>query len=98
MSVIVVLLVPVSASLTGLLLIQDPSSSSPDDRTLTELSPLALDDNLPSWNPTVECGAKRMTIADVLGPTYPSETLVGAPYQRTTTEGGIFHQRAMSPL
>ena len=98
-SAIVVLLVAVSASLAGLFLIQDPSSSpSPDERTVTELSPLALDDNLPSWNPTVECAAKRLTIADVLGPTYPSETLVGTPYQRTATAGGVFHQRALSPL
>src|SRR3989454_1871365 len=98
-SAIVVLLVAVSASLAGVFLIQDPSSApSPDERTVTELSPLALDDNLPSWNPAVECGAKRLTIADVLGPTYPSETLVGTPYQRTATEGGVFHQRALSPL
>src|SRR3989440_6459674 len=98
-SAIVVLLVTVTASLAGVFLIQDPSSSpSPDERTVTDLSPLALDDNLPSWNPAVECAAKRLTIADVLGPTYPSETLVGTPYQRTATAGGVFHQRALSPL
>src|SRR3989442_14977069 len=98
-SAIVVLLVAVSTSLAGVFLIQDPSSApSPDERTVTDVSPLALADNLPSWIPAVECAAKRLTIADVLGPTYTSETLVGTPYQRTATAGGVFHQRALSPL
>ena len=62
-SAIVVLLVAVSASLAGVFLIQDPSTApSPDERTVTELSPLALDDNLPSWNPAVECAAAPVTL------------------------------------
>src|SRR5436309_1682736 len=78
-------------------------SSAPDDRTPGDLMPLAQDDNLASWNPHVECGAVRATIAYLLGPAYPNQQATGAPYHTNGTSGegkatgGIPSKRALSP-
>src|SRR5205809_5407888 len=65
--------------------------------------PLAQDDNLASWNPHVECGAVRATIAYLLGPAYPNQQATGAPYHTNGTSGegkatgGIPSKRALCP-
>ena len=70
-SLLVILLI--ASALTGAIALTPGSDSpaAPDDGTRAEFAPLPLDDNLPSWNPNVECAAKRVTIQDILGPAYP---------------------------
>lgn len=57
----------------------------------------AVNETLPSWNPNIACTADLVTIAEVLGPAYPSQALNGSPYQRDATGGGVLHPRALSP-
>src|SRR5438034_9298987 len=56
-----------------------------------------------SWNPNVECAAKRVTIQDLLGPAYPGQSVTGAPYETNGTRGdtgghtgGIPFKRALN--
>src|SRR5438034_1339085 len=103
-SLLVILLV--ASALTGAIALTPGSDSpaAPDDGTRAEFAPLPLDDNLPSWNPNVECAAKRVTIQDILGPAYPGQSVTGAPYETNGTRGdtgghtgGIPLKRALSP-
>src|SRR3989440_58044 len=55
------------------------------------------DSGLTSWNPHVSCSADLVTIRDVLGPAYPSQTVNGSRYQTNSTAGGIPQERALSP-
>ena len=55
------------------------------------------DSGLTSWNPNVACAADLVTIRDVLGPAYPSQTVNGSRYQTNSTAGGIPQERALSP-
>src|SRR6266566_9937644 len=52
---------------------------------------------LTSWNPHVSCSADLVTIRDVLGPAYPTQTVNGSRYQTNSTAGGIPQERALSP-
>src|SRR5467141_363543 len=66
------------------------------------LSPISnpsrvTDSGLTSWNPNVSCSADLVTIRDVLGPAYPSQTVNGSRYQTNSTAGGIPQERALSP-
>src|SRR2546422_741154 len=65
-------------------------SPIPDRGSVTDLG-------LTSWNPHVSCSADRVTIRDVLGPAYPSQTVNGSRYQTNSTAGGIPQERALSP-
>src|SRR5205809_1251552 len=104
-SLFVILLV--ESALTGAIALTPGSDSpaAPNDGTRADFAPLPLDDNLPSWNPNVECAAKRVTIQDILGPAYPGQSVTGAPYETNGTRGdtgghtgGIPLKRALSPL
>src|SRR2546427_511417 len=55
------------------------------------------DSGLTSWNPHVSCSADLVTIRDVLGPAYPSQTVNGSRYQTNSTAGGIPQERALAP-
>ena len=66
------------------------------------LSPISnpgrvTDSSLTSWNPNVSCSADLVTIRDVLGPAYPSQTVNGSRYQTNSTAGGIPQERALAP-
>jgi fibronectin type 3 domain-containing protein len=66
------------------------------------LSPISnpgrvTDSSLTSWNPHVSCSADLVTIRDVLGPAYPSQTVNGSRYQTNSTAGGIPQERALAP-
>src|SRR5437660_286908 len=50
-----------------------------------------------SWSPHVSCSADLVTIRDVLGPAYPTQTVNGSRYQTNSTAGGIPQERALSP-
>lgn len=50
-----------------------------------------------SWNPNVSCSATLVTIQDILGSAYPSQSLGGSGYQTNSTGGGIPDKRALSP-
>src|SRR5947207_1747869 len=52
---------------------------------------------LTSWNPHVSCSADLVTIRDVLGPAYPTQTVNGSRYQTNSTAVGIPQERALSP-
>src|SRR5256886_14342558 len=52
---------------------------------------------LTSWNPHVSCSADLVTIRDVLGPAYPTQTVNGSRYQTNSTAGGIPQERALAP-
>src|SRR2546421_4104735 len=52
---------------------------------------------LTSWNPHVSCSADLVTIRDVLGPAYPTQTVNGSRYQTNATAGGIPQERALAP-
>src|SRR5436309_170706 len=102
-SLLVILLT--ASALTGAIVLTPGSDSpaAPDGGTRSEFAPLPLDDNLPSWNPNVECAAKRVTIQDLLGPAYPGQAVTGAPYETNGTRGdtgghtgGIPFKRALS--
>src|SRR5256714_11175178 len=54
------------------------------------------DSGLTSWNPHVSCSADLVTIRDVLGPAYPSQTVNGSRYQTNSTAGGIPQERALA--
>src|SRR6059058_141046 len=58
---------------------------------------LVEDSGLTSWNPNVSCSADLVTIRDVLGPAYPTQTVNGSRYQTNSTAGGIPQERALSP-
>jgi PKD repeat protein len=50
-----------------------------------------------SWNPNVSCSADLVTIQNILGSAYPSQSLAGSPYQTSSTSGGVPNKRALSP-
>src|SRR3989440_336768 len=52
---------------------------------------------LTSWNPHVSCSADLVTIRDVLGPAYPTQTVNGSRHQTDATAGGIPQERALAP-
>src|SRR5256885_1926352 len=52
---------------------------------------------LTSWNPHVSCSADLVTIRDVLGPAYPTQTVNASRYQTNSTAGGIPLERALAP-
>src|SRR3989440_8765279 len=74
---------PWSSSIRNLL------SPSPDRGSVTDLG-------LTSWNPHVSCSADLVTIRDVLGPAYPTQTVNGSRYQTNSTAGGIPQERALA--
>src|SRR5438105_12593778 len=86
-SLLVILLA--ASALTGAIALTPGSDSpaAPYDGPRAEFVPLPLDDNLPSWNPNVECAAKRVTIQDILGPAYPGQSVTGAPYETNGPRG-----------
>src|SRR3989441_1269739 len=65
-------------------------SPIPDRGSVTDLG-------LTSWNPHVSCSADLVTIRDVLGPAYPTQTVNGSRYQTNSTAGGIPQERALAP-
>jgi PKD repeat protein len=54
-------------------------------------------DGLTSWNPNVTCSADLVTVPDILGRSYPSQSLVGSRYQVNATAGGVPSKRALHP-
>jgi hypothetical protein len=74
-------------------------SPSPSDGTSStrDQAAMSTSGSLASWNPNVACLAESMTIAEILGPAYPSQSLSGSPFQRNDTLGGVPHPRALSP-
>ena len=52
---------------------------------------------LSSWNPNVTCSADLVTVAQILGPAYPSQALAGSRYQVNATDGGVPSKRALHP-
>src|SRR5919198_1881138 len=94
---ILVLLIALSGVLAAMALNPGDTTPPSDDRTPSEVMPRAIDDNVASWNPNVECAAVRHTISEILGPAYPGQSVARAPYQRSATAGGINNQRALSP-
>src|SRR2546428_4573991 len=55
------------------------------------------DSGLTSWNPHVSCSADLVTIRDVLGPAYPSQTVNGSRYHTNSTARRMPQERALSP-
>src|SRR5206468_12834965 len=84
-SLLVILLA--ASALTGAIVLTPGSDSpaAPDGGTRSEFAPLPLDDNLPSWNPNVECAAKPVTIQDLLGPAHPGQSGTGPPSETSAT-------------
>ncbi len=54
-------------------------------------------DSAYSWNPVVSCAATLDGVRDVLGSSYPSQSLTGSRYQTSSTSGGVPNKRAISP-
>src|SRR6266571_4241881 len=54
-------------------------------------------DSAYSWNPVVSCAATLDGVRDVLGSSYPSQSLTGSRYQTSSTSGGVPNKRALSP-
>jgi PKD repeat protein len=50
-----------------------------------------------SWNPNVVCSPSIVAMPDILGSSYPSQSLSGSPWQTGPTSGGIPNKRALSP-
>lgn len=89
-AIVLALAIPTSLG-AGLISPANGTSRSPDGASVRTAGSLA------SWNPNVACTADPVTIADVLGPAYPSQSLSGGRYQRNNTTGGVPHPRALSP-
>jgi hypothetical protein len=63
----------------------------------TEAGPVSIEEALASWNPKVSCTPDLVTVAHILGRSYPDQSLNGSPYQRDSISGGVPHSRALSP-
>src|SRR2546429_20374 len=91
-----VLLLVLGLAIAGLL--AGPLSSAMQSGLSPTTSPARVTvSGLTSWNPHVSCSADLVTIRDVLGPAYPTQTVNGSRYQTNSTAGGIPQERALSP-
>src|SRR5437667_161515 len=91
-----VLLLVLSLAIAGL--IAGPLASAIQSGLSPTSSPARVTESgLTSWNPHVSCSADLVTIRDVLGPAYPTQTVNGSRYQTNSTAGGIPQERALSP-
>src|SRR5216117_2764666 len=91
-----VLLLVLGLAIAGL--IAGPLASAIQSGLSPTSSPARVTESgLTSWNPHVSCSADLVTIRDVLGPAYPSQTVNGSRYQTNSTAGGIPQERALSP-
>jgi hypothetical protein len=50
-----------------------------------------------SWNPNVVCTPSIVLVSDILGSSYPSQSLSGSSWRTSSTSGGIPVKRALSP-
>src|SRR5438128_11470585 len=50
-----------------------------------------------SWNPGVPCTATPAGVKDILGSSYPSQSVSGSSYQTGSTSGGVPSKRSLSP-
>ena len=53
--------------------------------------------NSTSWNPKVPCAATLAGVKDILGSSYPSQSVSGSSYQTGSTSGGVPSKRSLSP-
>src|SRR5213080_3617904 len=91
-----VLLLVLGLAIAGL--IAGPLASAIQSGLSPTSSPARVTESgLTSWNPHVSCSADLVTIRDVLGPAYPTQTVNGSRYQTISTAGGIPQERALSP-
>src|SRR5256884_188853 len=91
-----VLLLVFGLAIAGLL--AGPLSSAMQSGLSPTTSPTRVTESgLTSWNPHVSCSADLVTIRDVLGPAYPTQTVNGSRYQTNSTAGGIPQERALAP-
>src|SRR5437016_9019235 len=91
-----VLLLVLGLAIAGLL--AGPLSSAMQSGLSPTSSPARVPEcGLTSWNPHGSCSADLVTIRDVLGPAYPTQTVNGSRYQTNSTAGGIPQERALSP-
>src|SRR2546430_5499350 len=93
---LLVLLLVLGLAIAGL--IAGPLASAiQSGLSLTSGPARVTESGLTSWNPHVSCSADLVTIRDVLGPAYPTQTVNGSRYQTNSTAGGIPQERALSP-
>ncbi len=93
---LLVLLLVLGLAIAGL--IAGPLASAIQSGLSPTSSPARVTESgLTSWNPNVSCSADLVTIRDVLGPAYPTQTVNGSRYQTNSTAGGIPQERALSP-
>src|SRR5437870_264315 len=93
---LLVLLLVLGLAIAGL--IAGPLASAIQSGLSPTSSPARVTESgLTSWNPHVSCSADLVTIRDVLGPAYPTQTVNGSRYQTNSTAGGIPQERALSP-
>src|SRR5205809_14047 len=91
-----VLLLVLGLAIAGL--IAGPLASAIQSGLSPTSSPARVTESgLTSWSPHVSCSADLVTIRDVLGPAYPTQTVNGSRYQTNSTAGGIPQERALSP-
>src|SRR5437016_6088395 len=91
-----VLLLVLGLAIAGL--IAGPLASAIQSGLSPTSSPARVTESgLTSWNPHVSCSADLVTIRDVLGPAYPTQTVNGSRYQTNSTAGGIPQELALSP-
>src|SRR5438874_1618060 len=91
-----VLLLVLGLAIAGL--IAGPLASAIQSGLSPTSSPARVTESgLTAWNPHVSCSADLVTIRDVLGPAYPTQTVNGSRYQTNSTAGGIPQERALSP-
>src|SRR5437879_6547552 len=89
-----VLLLVLGLAIAGL--IAGPLSSAIQSGLSPTSSPARVTESgLTSWNPHVSCSADLVTIRDVLGPAYPTQTVNGSRYQTNSTAG---HPPRTSPV
>src|SRR2546430_7153775 len=93
---LLVLLLVLGLAIAGL--IAGPLASAiQSGLSLTSGPARVTESGFPFWNPNVSCSADLVTIRDVLGPAYPTQTVNGSRYQTNSTAGGIPQERALSP-
>src|SRR5437660_2401835 len=93
---LVVLLLVLGLAIAGLF--AGPLPSAIQSGLSPTSSPAGVTESgLTSWTPHVSCSADLVTIRDVLGPAYPTQTVNGSRYQTNSTAGGIPQERALSP-
>src|SRR6266571_8974319 len=51
--------------------------------------------NSTSWNPKVPCTATLAGVKDILGSSYPSQSVSGSSYQTGSTSGGVPSKRSL---